>query len=72
MARRRTQSGLDLDPLPPAGKPVHLMDRSGRPCEPGDAWMFTWEGASQWYPVKATGAPSGEFKAQMPPASAGG
>jgi hypothetical protein len=49
-------------PEPPAGAVFFLADANGRACNANAAYMWTWEGASQWFRVAEFPLPTGTRK----------
>lgn len=44
-------------PKPPPGATLYIRDAPARPCEPDQAYMWTWEGAQHWYHTDRYPAP---------------
>lgn len=54
----KTFSGSAIAPDPPQDAKLITVDADAYLCEPGDSYMWTWEGAKNWY-----------YSAQFPPDS---
>jgi hypothetical protein len=44
--------------VPPPGSCLHFQDYNGRPCDPAQAYLWTWEGADRWYYASAYPPPT--------------
>jgi hypothetical protein len=49
LALLSTPAGVPTGPAPSPAAQLFFADETGRPCSAGDAYLWTWSGALEWF-----------------------